>query len=449
MRRILIRVSWALAIGMLFCSVASAVSVPQNSGITMQQVGFDYPGAAADEPNSSYAEINLDFAALGTSGFGAGYINVVSPAGWVVQNLPVTPGNSYPGISTYFDLGLTPGTNEPALTATVDWSPSALTAAPAVANTLYSNTGGNFTLDEVNDLEGDGANRTTPPASNPGAINFGGGATSITYQPGHSTNVEQDVNQCGPASVANSLDYLRNRYGINVPAAQTNTPGVRNNQGNSIVGRLDDTMDRNQGDPIGNHQFITGKLRYLKNNNVQGLSVEFVGGDADVSNGGANFVDNGAGGSGLTAQNDGKVTAQWILDQLAKGQDVEMNVRWTGPGGGGHWVDLIAGGTIAGVPWVAYINDANQGFNPAAPPPGSGGNTAINGGVGLFDGGYNGSFLTTDINGNVFFRSWIEGSGARVNFAVAESPVPEPGAVALVFTAGSFFWLKKRKRLAA
>ena len=37
--------------------------------------------------------------------------------------------------------------------------------------------------------------------------------------------------------------------------------------------------------------------------------------------------------SGLTAKNGGALTAQWILDQLAKGQDVELNVRWTGGGG--------------------------------------------------------------------------------------------------------------------
>src|SRR5438876_621892 len=89
-------------IGVSLCRFASAVTVPENQGITLQQVSFDYPGITADEPNSSYGEINLDFGTMNTNGFGAGYINVAQGPNWVVQNLPVSTGNGYPGISTYF-----------------------------------------------------------------------------------------------------------------------------------------------------------------------------------------------------------------------------------------------------------------------------------------------------------------------------------------------------------
>ena len=346
----------AFSIAVSLCKSATAISVPEAEGVSFQQVEFDYPGVASD-PNSDYGEINLNYSALNTNGFSNGYVNVVRGSSWVVQNLPVSTTSGYPGMSTYFDLGVSDGTDVNNFSPVVDFSPTPLIAAPSGVGTLYNNAGGNFTADEIEDQEGDGAGRTTKPGAPAGPITFGGGANSVAYQPGH-TNVEQDVNQCGPASVANSMDYLRTRYGINVPAAKTNTPGVGGNPASSIVGQLDQTMNRPQGQAISNMQFINGKLRYMKNNNITGISVESTGGDGVLS--GGDYTDPV---SGLTAKNGGALTSQWILDQLAKGQDVELNVRWTG--GGGHWVDLIGGGMILGVPWVAYVNDANQGFDAA------------------------------------------------------------------------------------
>lgn len=252
--------------------------------------------------------------------------------------------------------------------------------------------------------------------------------TEIGFQTGHDPSIEQDLNQCGPASVANSLQYLENRFGLLV--AQKNIPGIAGNPPNSLVGQLDNTMTRAQGQPISNNQFITGKLHYLANANIKGLKIKHRGGDGAIGTGDVTS-------SGLTSVFQGGVTANWIISELKKGEDVEMNIRWTG--GGGHWVDLIGGGYILGVPWVAFEHDFNQGFD------GANNKTAINGGTGLFDGGYGFSFLPTDVNGNVMFRNWVDGSTAKVNFLVSES-IPEPSTIILIVLGLILLWVHSKSQ---
>jgi hypothetical protein len=422
----------SLLLILLFGGVSHSAPILPGHGISFAQDGFDYPGVSP-QPFSEYGQVFADYATLASNGFGNGYINVVTSGGWAVQNLPVQALAGYPGLATFFDLGAgANGTPVSSLSAYVNFSATPLNSAPIGAATNYNAGNGSFATTVTINAEGDAGNgtRTTNPGApqTTGAITFGNGQNSVTFQPGH-TNVEQDVNQCGPGSVANSLDYLRNRYGVNVPATQTNTPGIAGQPPNSLVGQLDSTMGRAQGQGVTNQQFIDGKLQYLANNKVSGLIVEHQGGDGAIGTGDVNFA-------GLTSHYDGKVNANWIIGQIQAGEDVEMNVRWTS--GGGHWVDLIAGGYINGVPWVAYVNDANQGYDPMTMT------TAINGGVGLFDGGYDFSFLTTDAMGNVMFRNFVDGASARVNFVVAES-VPEPCVIALLLIGlGAFLLLRKR-----
>jgi hypothetical protein len=95
---------------------------------------------------------------------------------------------------------------------------------------------------------------------------------------------------------------------------------------------------------------------------------------------------------------------------LKKGEDVEMG--WVS-GNGGHVVDLIGGGTILGVPWVSFIQDANQGQD---------------GGTNWFDGGV-GFSLFSDQN---ILATWVGGTTqATLDFAFSES-VPKPSTWAMM-----------------
>lgn len=424
------RIQWApkfLSLLILLFAAGSPIlasPLAPGQGVTFQQVGFDYTGLST-VPFSQYGQMFANYSTLAGAGFGSGYINVVTAAGWAVQNLPVAAASGYAGLSVMFDLGASAnGVSQTGISAYVDFSATPLSSAPAGSPQSFNNANGSFNTSLMTNAQGDGANR---PA-NPGAPAANGGIsfdiasllTSLTLQLGH-TSVEQDDNQCGPASLANSLDYLRNRYGITVP--QTNIPGIAGQPPGSLVGQIDNKMTRPQGQAISNNQFITGKLNYLSDSKITGLSIKHEGGDGAIGTG-----DVTAGG--LTSKFAGKVTADWIISELQHGEDVEMNIRWTGcataPNCGGHWVDLIGGGFILGRPWVAFVHDYKQGFDAAN------NKTAINGGTGLFDGGVGFSFLDTDVNGNVFFRNWVDGSTARVNFVVSES-LPEPATAMLAF----------------
>jgi hypothetical protein len=405
------------------------IAVNPGQGVSFQQGGFDYSGLAA-QPYSQYGMVFVDYATLNSSlGASSGFVNVVLSNGqWAVQNLPVQSLSGYPGLSMYFDLG-SGANNNPvsSLGAYVSFSTTAQMVAPVGTDQTFDSTNGNFTHTVFNNAQGDGAPRpANPGAPNPNGGIFGAGKTTVTFQPGH-TNVEQDVNQCGPGAIANSFDYLKNRYKIKIPNA--NTPGIAGQPPGSLVGQIDSLAGRAQGQTISNMQFLTGKLTYLANNKITGLSIDHQGGDGAIGTGNVTI-------GGLTSHYDGKVNVDWIIRQVQAGQDVEMNVRWDG--GGGHWVDLIGGGYINGNPWVAFVNDANQGFDAKT------GTTALNGGVGLFDGGLDFSYLTTDNNGNVRFQNWVDGNKARVNFVVAES-LPEPTTILLCLSAGTLaFWRKRR-----
>jgi hypothetical protein len=415
-----------VALALALAPALLATTISPGQGASFNQVGFNYLGVSP-EPFSQSGLFVADYATLAGNGFSTGFVNVVSGGNWVIQNLPLDVLSGYPGLGMAFNLGsqwLGDGTATTSITANVDWSATPLTSAPAGAEVGFGV--GSVTTN----AQGDGSDRTTNPAPPPiSPLSFSGLSDLLGYQFGHPASVEQDDNQCGPASFANSLQYLHNRYGLAVPGA--NISGIAGDPPNSRVGQVDNSMTRAQGEAIDNDQFINGKLNYMNGKGIGGVSVEHQGGDGPIGTGDYTST------SGKTSQFNGKVTAQWILDQLRKGQDVEMNVRWTA--GKGHWVTLIGGWDIGGNILVAFNNDYEQGFDVGTGQP------ANNGGTGLFDGGYGASFLTTDVNGDVFFRNFYDGATARVNFVVAES-IPEPGAAVLAIGGLLCLGLYRRRR---
>ncbi|HEY1176343.1 MAG TPA: hypothetical protein VGF17_09305, partial [Phytomonospora sp.] len=351
---------------------------PSNSALRFHQLDLTYQ--LAPETASRYGLATLDFGALSP-----GYLNVSTGPGstqWILRNVPVQPGSGIPGLSAMFDLG-SPGAKTSIDAYAVVTPGPVETFAPPPGTTLDR-----FDLGPrlQNNAEGGFVQRQVPALApiNTGALNFHlGGLLSFAWQPGH-PNIEQDLNQCFPAAVANSLDWLRTTQRAAVPAANPHVPGIRDN---SLVGRLDVAMQRPAHKIVASaNDYIDGKLGYIdasprlraqlankhKNLDVFGR----LGGDVTV------------GQTTSRLDRTPRTLAQWLIDEVRANEDVELRVKWED--GSGHMINLVGGGYVLGVPWVAWVHDANQGFVPVRGNPN--GRPAANGGVSFRDGGIGFSF---------------------------------------------------------
>ena len=406
----------ALLIGGLL-GVSPALTAPLPTGaLTFRDVNFTHPGASS-------ATTGVGLAAIDYSAFiSFGYVNVAIGGVWVIQNMPVDPAAyamGVPGLSEYVNL---PAGSSVAVLGDISAVPSAeFPNDSAGAATITKST-----AIEVN-AQGFDAGfgspvRAAAPAAQGAPLGFASTLASIYlgFQPGHTKNIEQDINQCAPASVANSLDYLETRYGL--PVKEDHKSGVAGAPADSIVAKLDTAMGRPQGTTVGWLPILQGKLDY-----VDGLRLVT---KHQVSTQDApNEVERDVSGTkgGGKSLYKGEISTDFILAELARGEDLEMGIFWDV--GGGHFVELIGGGTIFGLPWIAFQHDAKQGYDAAT------GKVLENGGIGLLDGGYGWSFLVdTDGDGRLNFRNFFDGARGEVAFVISQS-VPEPPAIILLLVA--------------
>ncbi len=340
-------------------SAAPALLLPitapvlDGQGVSLHQVSYNWD--TSPDPNSAVGEIEVDNATLAAStGQSSGFINVgITSLGWVVQNLPVIAGDPDPNIVTKFELPTSDGTPISTLQADVEYSVAPVSTFSFGAGTTYN----------VDSTTYNGSGKGATPASGPqspplpSTVVFGGGpAFTICYQGAHS-NVQAADNQCGPASVANSLDWLRTTQGLPVP--DPNVQGLRDNA--SLVGKLDLAMNRGDatttrrsGPGVRDNAFLTGKLTYLANNNLGNRVVVNHQARNDEGVGGTDFT-----AAGLTSHGNGAApTAAFIQQEVCAGEDVELGFIYAN--GSGHWVDLTGAGSILGVPWITYKSDHNQ-----------------------------------------------------------------------------------------
>jgi hypothetical protein len=211
----------------------SVVTVLPGQSVSFSQVDFTWEGATT--LNSSTGQVDVDIAILQSStGISSGFINISTDLGWVVQNLPVFSGFPYPSISTNFQLSTSSGIDITSLDAFVEFSAAPRTSSPT----------GPFTTFAVGDIEynaqgGEGTVVGVPTPPSPGVIIFDPvGLLKFCFQPNHS-NIQTAHNQCVPAAVATSLQWLEDTYGINVP--QPNNLGLGtdvDNDGNADDGTL-------------------------------------------------------------------------------------------------------------------------------------------------------------------------------------------------------------------
>ncbi len=176
---------------------------------------------------------------------------------------------------------------------------------------------------------------------------------------------------------------------------------------------------------------MKGKLDYIDDNglgddlNIKHWGGTFVPGDQMSTSGDVESADEQA---GITL-------IDWIIKQIAEGEDVELALGGTIS----HWVNVTDAGKTLGVPWISWTHDAEQGFDDnGTPGDTSDDTTELNGGTNWYDGGVGWSPIINDTL--VFFLQ-----GAKMDFAVAESPVPEPASLILVMSAGMALCTLRRR----
>jgi len=390
-----------------------AREIDPGMGVSFGQVNFTFPGAV--QMSSSYGQVFVDFnQILNGTGLSSGFVNVASDQGWIVQNLPVVGNSGIPGLSAMFNLGLPSQVS--AFDAYVDFSQSPI-------STFSPSTPREFSIRQVvNNAEGaSSSNRAKVPGPPPAPLRTFSdlGTSFIEFILGHARSVETAINQCVPAAIANSLQFLSETTGIALK--QENIPGVNGEPPNSLVGQIDVAMERPPGFGVGYHQMISGKLNYLSLNGL---------GNSIVNKFQSSKVGSDVEKAGLTAyRKGGAPTFDFINSELRHGEDVELVVAWK-DAGGGHAVELVGSGVTLGVPWIAFTHDAVQGDNSS--------------GTSLSDGGFGFSYLVdTDQDGLLNFHNYVDGSEGQVTQVLSESLVPGPFPL---FGVGAAFGYSRKLR---
>ncbi|OGA19724.1 MAG: hypothetical protein A3H32_20190 [Betaproteobacteria bacterium RIFCSPLOWO2_02_FULL_63_19] len=350
--RILVVLAFSLASISLW-----ALDLTPGQGAVFTQVSYpDISGGA----NTSIGMIRLDLNTLrNQTGMLSGYVNVATDKGWVVRNVPVFAENVYPysAISTAFDLGVQIGTAVTQLTAAVQYTEDLKTSFSATPATVFPVAPRNLSMGGAG-VSGGGP-LTTPNLTD---VLFADPTNNDTYIQWDHPNAEAANNQCMPMSVANSLQYLKDTQGLNLP--HEHKAGLKGD--NTLVGQLDTSMNRtvpdttNRRDPNATGVWgLQGKLTYLATNNLNGrISTTHWGVGGPDS--GANNVSQTV--NGVTATSTGKgstVNFDQVRAALKEEQDCELVVSWAA--GGAHAVDIVGAGVFNGQLWILEASDVDQG----------------------------------------------------------------------------------------
>jgi hypothetical protein len=314
------------------------VTVVPGQGVEFAQVDFTWPGATILD--SQTGKMRVDKSLLESeTGISEGFVNVRTSTGWVVQNVMILSGTSYQFIATEFDLGTSGDVTS--LIALVDYSAAPVTSFGGSPTDTFPVGTVEFNGQGFGNPP-NGAEPAPPPA---GIISFEiGGVFEICCQYGHS-NVEAEENQCAPAAVANSFDWLERTY-PEIDFPHDHNPGEQGS--NTLVGQIDEDMGRTPGEPASLDQMMEGKLEYLADPAV-GLADMCVKHQVEDLN---DYTRHG-----ITSKSHGVPTAQWIYEQICAGEDVELGYD----GDPGHAVTVVCAGKILGRPFIGHISDHEQG----------------------------------------------------------------------------------------
>ena len=354
-----------MAVGVLFIASilpASAVVITAQpgQGIEFEQVDFLPPAPPVE--NSDWGRISIDPEILAEStGITSGYLNIFSDAGWIVQNLRINVGDGISPVVSYFSLGLEVPTDVNNLSAHIEFtSEPQITFGDGVRGripvgvALWNAAGiGSMEAPQIVSASSD------MPSGPEGNLVLNNGPDTWHTQP-NAVNVEAAINQCFPMAVANSLQYLENRFGINVP--HNHQLGLKGD--NTLVGQLDTEVDRfaparDNGGGVWFTPMLEGKFSYLDKNGLKDKLVHKHQGRGWGTPPNQALPAGDFQSSGITSKDEGaKVTFEFICDQIKTGEDVELVWQWGDDGG--HAVRVFECGTIGGKTWVGYLHDRVQ-----------------------------------------------------------------------------------------
>lgn len=323
-----------MAIGTTFSQTLSRTrlyrlldSVPVASYLEFQQIDFAFTGVgAAQQPDSEWGLVTVHTQAL--PGPVTGYLNVWADNGWVVQNLWIDRTSHHPRVGKFFTLPVPRGTDITVLSAYV-----AFTKQEQVMFQDGPRSNWPVVAQIVNNGGVDGVNTGIGSAPRPNMARVIDPGEKAPIWTGKLHNqIEEAENQCVPASVTNSLDYLKKRFGLPVPhgfASGGNQGPVPPND-NTIVGWLDYYMGRQTGKKLLRSEWMNGKALYWLNHlaaEIPNYSHEFQG--AGVGNGATHtyppthgLVSHSAGSSAVTME---------FLHSRAKCGDVEVILEFGTP----------------------------------------------------------------------------------------------------------------------
>lgn len=345
---------------------------PPDVGVYFYQVNYSF-NDSSQITDSYIGEVIVDGDLL-TSYYDIpeGYLNIETPLGWVVQNLYVSSESTneeVPYVSTGFYLreGPVGGVPVDSIDADISFSSTPM-YQPHEVHFYMPYPVGNIThcID---------CGYYEPPIPVVFDFNPNQPNQKVEQTPTH-PNVQAAMSQCGPAAVANSLQWLEDKY-PNIKIPHRNIPGICKtggtpNPADSLVAHLDKYMERNvvsrtNGQWAKCDKFLHGKLKYLndtKNDDPQkneklGQYIKvkhqsfYVSLQKDITEGTVTSKFKGNIGGGVKG-----ISFKFIYEELEKGEDVEALL--TCPRGDGHYVDIIAAGTTGGQKWIKFQSDEMQ-----------------------------------------------------------------------------------------
>jgi len=323
-------------------------------GITFSQVDLAFTGVT--EPNSAWGRLEVDPWTLAAStDLQAGYLNATTAQGWVVRNVPVDSGMS--PFATYFDLQPEHGTDLAGI--------EVLLVYEEQPRSDLGNLPGDFATFPLETFSWNAEGVSPVAVVVAGKIAPDGPEFPSSVHDSHTqevTNQQAADEQCVPMSVANSLQFLEDEGVIEVPNEH-----VAGSDGDlSLVGQLDDTMDRTMGSGVWFQPMLQGKFQYLLDAGLQGSLVHrHQGRGWGVAADGEALPDGDYSANGFTSTDDGDVvTADWICERIAEGCDVEVLFSYDdglGNPTGGHAVRAYGCGKVGDSYYFRYAHDATQG----------------------------------------------------------------------------------------
>ncbi|RLF51597.1 MAG: hypothetical protein DRN19_02510, partial [Thermoplasmata archaeon] len=359
-------------------------------GLRFSQIDFSI--AEEEIIDSSWGRIEVDIDEFTEyMGLEEGYLNGYGDVGWVIQNLLIQPLEGMDSVVTYFNLGVPDGTNVDEISLYIEFTEEPVVEFHDGPRVVYP-------VDtQLYNAMGVGPTPTEPFVMYPPTtISFvaDGETWHFKKEQGPNENVQCARNQCFPMSIANSLQYLKNKYGLPVP--HQHKPGLKGD--NTLVGQLDaacnrPVVNRCNGDGVWFDDMLEGKFKYLKNNGLanklthkhQGYGYGWVDANNDgifqkgelrYNQGVGSLPDGDFKRHGITSKDEsigGKVTFDWLCEQIKKCEDVEIVYTYEDRNGnieGGHAVRVFGCGKILGKPFILYKHDAIQTYCVGGVPKG-------------------------------------------------------------------------------